>query len=269
MTERLPPEYRAEIHEKRELLRPDWAATLSRGSDQACGVARPILQKPARADAARIDLVPPDEFRCVTANVLEVLRRRRSRRHFSDESLSLEELSFLSWAVQGLKHPDAIDPEAWQLAPDRDAYRIAPAAGALPSFETYVQVSRVEGVAPGLYRYLPRDHQLVSVHSGHTGGDTFADIWEAHFAPGAITFAWTVIPARKEWRYTLAASTLTAMDAGHMVQNLYLAVEAIGCGMCAVGGVVDSERWNRFLEADGRDEFVFYLATVGRPETAP
>jgi nitroreductase len=60
----------------------------------------------------------------------------------------------------------------------------------------------------------------------------------------AVVFAWTAVPRRMEWRYSIASAKLLALDAGHLCQNLYLACEAIGAG--------------------GEEEFAIYLATVGK-----
>jgi nitroreductase len=53
------------------------------------------------------------------------------------------------------------------------------------------------------------------------------------------------------------------LDAGHVCQNLYLAAEAIGCGACAVGAY-DQGALDALLRLDGEEEFVLYLAPVGR-----
>ncbi len=45
-------------------------------------------------------------------------------------------------------------------------------------------------------------------------------------ARGAVTFIWTTVPYRMEWRYSLAAHRVILIDAGHVCQNLYLACEA-------------------------------------------
>lgn len=37
----------------------------------------------------------------------------------------------------------------------------------------------------------------------------------------AVTFIWTAIPYRMEWRYGIAAHKVIAPDAGHVCQNLY------------------------------------------------
>jgi nitroreductase len=46
-------------------------------------------------------------------------------------------------------------------------------------------------------------------------------------------------------------------------QNLYLACEAIGAGTCAVAAY-DQELMDQLLGLDGKDEFVIYLAPVGK-----
>ena len=66
-----------------------------------------------------------------------------------------------------------------------------------------------------------------------------------------------------EWRYGLAAHKVIALDAGHVGQNLYLACEAVGCGTCAIAAY-DQEAMDHLLRIDGLDEFVIYLATVGK-----
>ena len=54
-----------------------------------------------------------------------------------------------------------------------------------------------------------------------------------------------------------------AVDAGHVCQNLYLACEAIGAGTCAIGAY-DQEAMDALIRVDGKDEFVIYIAPVGK-----
>ena len=56
---------------------------------------------------------------------------------------------------------------------------------------------------------------------------------------------------------------MIALDAGHVCQNLYLACEAIGAGTCAIAAY-DQEAMDRLVGIDGIDEFVIYLAPVGK-----
>jgi SagB-type dehydrogenase family enzyme len=79
----------------------------------------------------------------------------------------------------------------------------------------------------------------------------------------ALTFIWTAIPYRMEWRYGLAAHRVIAIDAGHVCQNLYLACETIGAGTCAIAAY-DQEALDRLLQVDGEEEFAVYMASVGK-----
>ena len=53
------------------------------------------------------------------------------------------------------------------------------------------------------------------------------------------------------------------IDAGYVCQNLYLACGAIGCGTCAIAAY-DQNGFDEFLNLDGENEFVIYLAPVGK-----
>jgi len=66
-----------------------------------------------------------------------------------------------------------------------------------------------------------------------------------------------------EWRYGAASHKVIALDAGHVCQNLYLACEAIQAGTCAIAAY-RQEAMNALLQVDGQDEFVIYLAPVGK-----
>jgi len=70
---------------------------------------------------------------------------------------------------------------------------------------------------------------------------------------------------RTEWRYTIIAPKIIALDAGHVCQNLYLASEAIGAGTCAIGAYTQ-DMMDANLGVDGKDEFVIYIAAVGKVE---
>ena len=65
------------------------------------------------------------------------------------------------------------------------------------------------------------------------------------------------------WRYEQRGYRYLHLDAGHVCQNLYLAAEAIDSGVCAIAAF-DDETLNTLLSLDGEEQFVIYLATVGK-----
>jgi len=226
--------------------------------DQHQGVPPPPLEKPFPADARRIDLTPPAQLAHLgTLDLYQLIARRQSRREFSPAPLSLTELSFLLWATQGIR----------QRLDHGIALRTVPSAGARHALETYLAVFRVTGLAPAFYRYLPVEHQLLFEFQEEQAAVrlTEAALGQSFVGQAAVTFLWTTIPYRMEWRYGPAAHKSIALDAGHVCQNLYLACEAIGAGTCAVAAY-HQQRMDRLLRLDGQDEFVIYLAAVGKTD---
>jgi SagB-type dehydrogenase family enzyme len=225
-------------------------------TDQNRGIAPPPIEKPYPEDGKRIDLSSLAELNDIgKLDLKSAIRKRESRRSYGGNPITLKELSFLLWATQGVK--EVLDPG--------HALRNVPSAGCRHALETYLCVLNVQGLDPGIYRYLPLEHQLLF---DFTEERLAHRIFEATFgqpypAEAAVTFIWTAIPYRMEWRYGLAAHKVIAIEAGHVCQNLYLACEAIGAGTCAMAAY-DQEEMDEFLRIDGQDEFTIYLASVGR-----
>jgi SagB-type dehydrogenase family enzyme len=117
----------------------------------------------------------------------------------------------------------------------------------------------------GVYRYLPVEHQLLVVSRDKDLSDDIvtATFYQSFIGKAPVTFIWTTIPYRMEWRYHIAAHKVIAIDAGHVCQNLYLASAAIGGGTCAVGAY-HQELMDQLLGVDGDNEFTMYLAVVGK-----
>ena len=143
-------------------------------------------------------------------------------------------------------------------------FRTVPSGGARHPFETYLLVRRIEGVEPGLYRYLPLEHKLCFLRADEElTGEVHVACYEQYVNNSAVVFVWTAIPYRTEWRYSIVSPKIIAQDSGHLCQNLYLACEAIGAGTCAIGAY-DPAKMDPILGVDGEEEFAVYVATVGR-----
>lgn len=222
------------------------------------GVPAPPLEKPFPADAVRIELPKGgDPGKIGSIPLGSAIANRESRRNYTREALTIDELAFLLWATQGIR-----------TRLDRGhALRTVPSAGCRHAFETYLCLLNVAGVAPGIYRYLPLEHQLLLIsepdHPGlRIGRAALGQMWTAD---AAAVFIWTAIPSRMEWRYGMAAHKVIALDAGHLCQNLYLACEAIGAGTCAIAAY-DQQQMDALVGVDGDEEFTIYLAPVGKVE---
>jgi SagB-type dehydrogenase family enzyme len=225
-------------------------------TDQRKGLIPPPIEKPYDVNSNRIDLVTKENFHGIAnIDLISAIQNRSSHRHFRDEPLSLEELSFLLWATQGIR----------KRVDEATAFRTVPSAGCRHALETYLCILNVTGLDMGIYRYLPLEHQLliVSLNENLQEDIVTATFYQSFIGKAPVTFIWTTIPYRMEWRYHIAAHKVIAIDAGHVCQNLYLACSAIGGGTCAVAAY-HQELMDKLLEVDGNNEYAIYLAAVGK-----
>ena len=156
----------------------------------------------------------------------ETLLHRRSIRDYTDEALSLEEVSQLLWAAQGIT-------EAW-------GGRTAPSAGALYPLEVYLVVGDVEDLTPGVYQYRPDGHELVKVKDG----DVRAELAEAALDQdsvrnGAIDIVIAAVYERTTVKYGERGVRYVYMEAGHAAQNVYLQATALDLGTVTIGAFYD------------------------------
>jgi SagB-type dehydrogenase family enzyme len=223
-------------------------------SDQIKGVQQPPFEKPADPSAPVFDLPKPDPKVIKKSDVFACMADRRSRRKFTGEPLSVDELAFLLWATQGVR----------EVIPGR-TFRTVPSAGARHPYETYLAVFNVGGLEPGIYRYLALTHKLILVARVPDIASRMVDIsggikW---LGDASVTFIWAATAYRNQWRYQREGPRVMLIDVGHICQNLYTGVEALGYGTCGIGAYKQAEI-DRLLGLDGNEEYVVYYAPVGR-----
>jgi len=223
---------------------------------QQLGQTPPPIEKPCPAELPRQALPAPGQWRGIQPVSIEAaIAARESHRAYAPTALSLDELAFLLWSTQGVR----------SLMGRRAVLRTVPSAGARHAFECYVLALRVKGVAPGLHRYLSLSHELAFLRNLQDAAAAIADatLGQDFIGEAAAVLIWTALPERMEWRYGDAAYKVLALDAGHVCQNLYLACEAVGAGTCAVAAY-HQPKMDELVGVDGSDEFVIYLAPVGK-----
>jgi SagB-type dehydrogenase family enzyme len=225
-------------------------------SSQSQGVPQPQLELSYKKGEILITLSSPESLDFGTSPIKQIIEQRRTLRKYTSQSLSLAELSYLLWATQGVQ----------KLTP-KHTMRTVPSAGARHAFETYLLVNRVEGLAAGIYRYLAIENQLLPVNLTEGISDQVieASCNQKFIGDSAVTFIWVAVTERMNWRYSERGYRYLFLDAGHVCQNLYLSAESISCGACAIDAYSD-DTMNQLLKLDGEEQFVIYLATVGKRE---
>lgn len=222
---------------------------------QSQGVPLPPMEIPAPKGASLIDLPNGNLIGAVSLDFVELVEQRKTLRKYSDDSLTLQELAYLLWGTQGVK----------SVTEKPVSFRTVPSAGSRHAFETYLLVNRVEGLTPGLYRYLALEHKLIKLDAPEEITEilTEACLKQPHVKNSAVTFFWVAVPLRMVWRYCQRGYRYMYLDAGHVCQNLYLLAESIHCGVCAIAAY-DDDLVNQALQLDGEEQFAIYIATLGK-----
>ncbi len=239
--------------EHRTFIRANWGELEGIETDQNKKLPPLPIQKPYDKNAKLINLIAPKDIKLGKMNVYDAIINRKSRRKFTDESITIEELSYLLWATQGINKKIRADV----------AFRTVPSAGARHSFETYLYIRKVEDIEEGLYRYLPEEHKLLMEYKANNLKEKVDYALLEQLYNASVVFIWSTIPYRMEWRYHKEAHKLIALDAGHVCQNLYIACESIKVGTFAIGAY-DQKELDDVIRVDGIDEFAIYAAPVGR-----
>lgn len=183
-------------------------------------------------------------------SIEKALLGRRSVREYKDEPLTLKEVSQVLWAAQGITAPQ------W-------GGRTAPSAGALYPLEVYLMVRKLEGVKPGVYRYLPKEHKLNGVLEGDVSADLAqAALGQTFIGTAPVSLVFTGVFERTTKKYGERGILYVYMEAGHAAQNVYLQVQSLGLGTVTVGAFHDEEIQKTLNLSE--KETPLYIMPVGR-----
>lgn len=176
------------------------------------------------------------------------LSGRRSIRTFSDTSVSLQHLSQILWAAQGITSPYG--------------YRTAPSAGALYPLELYAIIGSVENLPIGVYQYKPAGHELrQKIDTDIRQQLTRAAFGQNAILKSAVSLAISAIYKRTTSKYGQRGIRYVHMDAGHAAQNICLQAYALDLGTVPIGAFQDEEV-RRIMQLQN-DETPLYILPVG------
>ena len=203
-------------------------------------------------ESRKIELPPPKSFE--TSDFTKILKIRRSIRRFADIPMNIDQLSYLLWVSTGVqRHERGMD------------FRTVPSAGALFPIETYLVVNNVKEIGQGVYHYNIKKHLLEEIKAGDYGLNIAeAALGQLFAAEANVVFVWTAVFFRSKWKYDQRAYRYIYLDAGHIAQNLALAVTAEGLGCCEIGALFD-DMSNELVEVDGTEESTILMCAVGTP----
>lgn len=182
----------------------------------------------AELKVAHPDVVPlPRPGKTGPLSVEEAISRRRSVREFGDASVLLSEVSQLLWAAQGITGEDGVK-------------RAAPSAGAKYPMEIFVVAGKVDDLAPGVYRYVPKTHSLEVVRRGDLRSELCDEALSQEWVEeAALDIVIAGVYSRTMEKYGDRGIRYVHMEVGAVAENIYLQAETLGLGTTFVGAFSD------------------------------
>ena len=235
----------------------DGAVSLAESTmnDDASSTESAEIGSPETAEETPRVFVLPAPDTTGSVSVEQALAGRRSRRDFQDREMPIQKLSQILWAAYGITEPRP-QPAL------RGGLRTTPSAGALYPLELYVIVGNVEGLTPGVYRYVSEGHKLVRTIDGDVRNELReAALGQRMVSQAPVSVFYSAVFERTTRRYGERGRKYVYIELGHSAQNVYLQVEALGLGTVAIGAFAD-DRVREILDLPG-NETPLYLMPIG------
>jgi SagB-type dehydrogenase family enzyme len=201
------------------------------------------------ATAARKQVKLPDPKLVGKMTLEESLARRRSERSFLPNELTLEQISQLLWAAQGITEKN------W-------GFRTAPSSGALYPLTIYV--AKKDGVV----QYIPDGHKLVEVSTEDKRASLVrASLGQSYIAEAPLVLVVAGNFRISEAKYGQRAYRYMSMEIGHVGQNILLQAVAMGLVGVGIGAFWDDVVAKSLELPETQDPF--YVIPIGYYRSGP
>lgn len=159
----------------------------------------------------------------------EAIDKRRSIRVYKGDPLTLNEISQLLWAAQGITEKES-------------GLRTAPSAGALYPLEIYIVIGNVNGLEAGVYKYIPQNHSLIKILDGDKKKELYnSALQQESIIQASVNFVISAIMQRTASKYGSRAERYVWIEVGHASQNLLLQATALNLGAVPIGAFYDQK----------------------------
>ncbi|MBI5680401.1 MAG: SagB/ThcOx family dehydrogenase [Methanobacterium sp.] len=166
-------------------------------------------------------------------SVEQAIHDRRSVRKYTNESLTLNDVSQLLWAAYGVTEASK-------------NFKTVPSGGHTYPLEIYLIVGNgsVKGLDSGFYHYVPQNHSLEKILDGDLR-EKFAkashnQLWIKE-APVNIVITGNDDKMMNKYKDNKLSIRFVDIEAGHSGQNIYLQAQAMNLATVAIGSFYEDQ----------------------------
>lgn len=187
--------------------------------------------------------LPAPEFKS-KVTLEDALAKRRSVRSYSTEPITLQQVSLLLWAAQGITEPTR-------------GLRTAPSAAATYPLRVYLFAGNVKDLPAGVYRYVPKGHKLESVLDGDQRSNVGS---QPQMVTAPVVIAYIADYTDTAARFGASKARAWAdIEAGHSAQNVLLEEVALGLVGVPMGGF-DAAKIKSTLKLTDNEEAIYVVS---------
>lgn len=219
-------------------------------------------------DGEKVSLPAPDLSLLEKRSFWDVLKSRKTSRHFSKETLSLAQISTLLYATFGAVHGSWEDLKKAGLR-ELGMRKTSSCGGGFHEVEAYLVATNIEGLTPGLYHYSVKNHALTKLREDDFTND-LPRLMDGHFFANELSYGifltarlnkmWVKYPHSRAYRVVL-------LNAGHLSQTYQLVATALGISTWISGAFNDS-LVEDFLKIQSPEVPLFFLGGgTGEPQS--
>ncbi len=196
-------------------------------SDRSDTAIEKLVKVESLPDASRGEIALPTPSHDGGISVETAIHERRSVRRFSNDPVTLEQLSQLLWAAQGITDREGLK-------------RAAPSAGARYPMEIFVVAGRVEGLESGVYWYVPSSHTINLLSAGDRRGELSEQaLSQESVLDAPLSLIIAGVYERTMEKYEERGVRYVHIEVGAVAENVYLQAESLGLGTVFVGSFSD------------------------------
>jgi SagB-type dehydrogenase family enzyme len=195
-------------------------------------------------------------------NLVDVLERRRTSRQQGERPITIGEVAAILYHAARIRQEIAGDYQELYL-------RSVPAAGAIHELEFYLVVGQCQGLRRGLYHYHAHHQKLfrLPTQDAHVTAllrDAAVSWGKPDEPPQVLIILASRLP-RLAWKYEGIAYRLTLLNAGVVLQTVYLLATELGLACSALGGG-DIDLFATATDLDPLQETSVAELAIGSPD---
>lgn len=178
----------------------------------------------------RILLKLPDNYEKTNYSLYETILKRESYRQFKNEFIDEDTLSVLLKLSCGMS-------DVYNSKQTIYKHFVYPSAGAINSLRIIVIIRKVHNIKNGIYLYDAENHCLIRIENQDIVNNISIPFDYVVNSSFSIHIYGSMLC--KGLKYNERAYRLLNIEAGHIIQNVYLLATAKNLGVVSSGGILD------------------------------